>query len=267
MEQTEANLCTHLPYLSEVLDVSALQRGRANIITAPCHSGKTTAARIIMETHALSPRNVLFLIDTTAGKDALIARKAAQRCTQAWLHQYDPTWWGSAPDPSKFAVMTYHQFGLALMDTPSFLLSLDLIICDEMHNLIKYIAIEKRSNEQRLRAGDDSQQICCQKAFETLIDLAARPAPTPMIVIMTATVKPLISRLDLTSPPYVCLDYYGKVHADQTKQRIFYTNFTDIIMNLTERAVIFVPNIEQMKQFSDIADTGMENICCLWSNP
>ena len=265
MEKTESNLETDLPYLKDVLELSVLQKGRANIIVAPCASGKTTAACEIMQKHATSPRNVLYLIDTTAGKDALIARKAAQRCTMAWIHQYDPFWWGGEPDTSKCAVMTYHQFGLTVKDTPAFLMDVELIICDEMHNLIKYIGIEKRTNEQKQKAGDPEQQDCCQRAFDTLSALAARTGRTPMIVILTATVKPLAARFELTATPYICLDYYGKVRSCQTKQRIFYTDLVEAVCDLKGRAVIFVPNIDQMKRFADIADIGGKKICCLWS--
>ena len=42
MNQTEDGL-VGLPFLNEVLDTTAFKRGQANIIVAPCHSGKTTA--------------------------------------------------------------------------------------------------------------------------------------------------------------------------------------------------------------------------------
>ena len=98
MEKPEADLVSKKPYLSEVLDYAALQKGRANIISAPCRSGKTTAAKKIMEHHARSPGNVLYLIDTRAGKDSLLLREKAQKCTEAWLHLYDPHWWGDRPN-------------------------------------------------------------------------------------------------------------------------------------------------------------------------
>ena len=68
-----------LPYLSEVLDVSLLKKGRLNIIVAPCHSGKTTATSKIIEAHARCPERVLYLIDTSAGKQSLITHSEAQR--------------------------------------------------------------------------------------------------------------------------------------------------------------------------------------------
>ena len=112
---TEDDLSPKKPYLSEVLDLEELRKGRANIIAAPCHSGKTTAAKKIMEHHARSPGNVLYLIDTRAGKDALHLHQKAQICSPGWVHQYDPHWGGGRPDRLNFAVMTYHQFGHAFL--------------------------------------------------------------------------------------------------------------------------------------------------------
>lgn len=161
MEQTESDLSPRKPYLSDVLDHAALKKGRANIIVAPCHSGKTTAAKGIMETHARSPGNVLYLIDTRAGKDALLLHEKVQKCTQAWVHQYDPHWWGDRPDRMNFAVMTYHQFGHALREESTFLIGIDLIICDEIHNLVKYAGIEATTNEQEDLLNTPDEQVCC----------------------------------------------------------------------------------------------------------
>ena len=127
MEKTDADLVSTKPYLSEVLDLSALRKGRANIIVAP--------------------GNVLYLIDTRAGKDSLLLRENAQKCTEAWVHLYDPHWWGDRPDRVNFAVMTYHQFGHALREESTFLIGIDLIICDEIHSLVKYAGIEASTNE------------------------------------------------------------------------------------------------------------------------
>lgn len=77
-DKDEDNLAPKKPYLGEILNLDDLRKGRANIIVAPCHSGKTTAAGKIMERHARSPGHVLYLIDTRAGKDALIQKKRAQ---------------------------------------------------------------------------------------------------------------------------------------------------------------------------------------------
>lgn len=97
MEKSDTDLSPKKPYLSEVLDYPALRKGRANIISSPCHSGKTTAAKKIMEHHARSPGNVLYLIDTRAGKDALHLHQKAQKCSPGWVHQYARTGGEIAP--------------------------------------------------------------------------------------------------------------------------------------------------------------------------
>lgn len=66
------------PFLSEVLEVDQFKRGQANIIVAPCHSGKTTANGKIISTHATAPEFVLCLIDTKAGKQAISPVKKPQ---------------------------------------------------------------------------------------------------------------------------------------------------------------------------------------------
>jgi hypothetical protein len=63
-------------YLSDVLDETVFKKGQANIIVAPCHSGKTTAAIAKLSRLASFPEKMLFLIDTTAGKEALLRRDA-----------------------------------------------------------------------------------------------------------------------------------------------------------------------------------------------
>ena len=71
MEKNEEDL----PFLSDVIEIERFKKKQANLIIAPCHSGKTTAALKIMERCASCKERVLLLIDTTAGRDALTAPK------------------------------------------------------------------------------------------------------------------------------------------------------------------------------------------------
>lgn len=265
MGLTESDLNGRKPYLSEVLDVKQFRKGQANIIVAPCHSGKTTAASKIMEAHASKPSRVLYLIDTTAGKDALIIKKEAQRCTEAWLHTYDPLWWKERPDRVNFAVMTYHQFGYSMIELPTFLADIDLIICDEMHNLIKYKAIESSTNEKEGRIAGFNEEVCCQMALSTLAMLSAQTGDLPMIVVMTATPNMVIRAFEQMEAPYKCFNYNGLVYSDRTLERIYYADFASVLWKITGRAIIFVPTITQMKQYAQMADTGLDKIVCLWS--
>lgn len=265
MDQNEGDLNGYKPYLSEVLDVTRFRKGRANIIVAPCHSGKTTAASKIMEAHARRPGRVLYLIDTTAGRDSLLLHKEAQRCTEAWLHAYDPAWWGDPPDRTNFAVMTYHQFGYSVNEFPTFLEEIDLIICDEMHNLIKYKAIEVSNNEKEGRVEGFDEQICCRMALAALALLASYTGNVPLIVIMTATSNMVTRAFDQMHAPYEVFNYNGLVYSDRTGERRYYADFKSVISQVTGRAVIFVPTITLMKEYAEVADNGLDKVVCLWS--
>lgn len=258
-------LSTKKPYLGDILDMEELRKGRANIIVAPCHSGKTTAAHAIMERHARSPGNVLYLIDTRAGKDSLLLREKAQKCTEAWLHFYDSHWWGDRPDRVNFAVMTYHQFGHALREEPTFLIGIDLIICDEIHNLVKYAGIEASTNEQEDLLNTPDEQVCCKQALESIGRLSSLDLGGPMIVMMTATPSAITRKFTAMGVPYACLDYYGKVYEDETRQRIYYASFEDVLKAINGKTLIYVPTIDLMKEYAELATAISDKVVCLWS--
>ena len=265
MEKSDTDLSPKKPYLSEVLDYPALRKGRANIVSSPCHSGKTTAAKKIMEHHARSPGNVLYLIDTRAGKDALHLHQKAQKCSPGWVHQYDPHWWGDCPDRVNFAVMTYHQFGHALREESSFLIGIDLIICDEIHNLVKYAGIEASTNEQEDLLNTPNEQVCCKQALESLGRLASVKHGGPMVVMLTATPGVIIRKFSAMGVPYTILDYYGKVYEDETRQRIYYNSFIDVISGINSKTLIYVPTIDLMKEYAELAKPFADKVVCLWS--
>lgn len=265
MEKSDTDLSPKKPHLSKVLDVTELKKGRANIIAAPCHSGKTTAAKKIMEHHARSPGNVLYLIDTRAGKDALHLHQKAQKCSPGWVHQYDPHWWGDRPDRVNFAAMTYHQFGHALREESSFLIGIDLIICDEIHNLVKYAAIEASTNEQEDLLDTPDEQVCCKRALESLGRLASLDMGGPMVVMLTATPKAIIRKFEAMKVPYAILDYYGRVYEDETLRRIYYSSFIDVLCEINGKTLIYVPTIDMMKEYAELAKPFANKVVCLWS--
>lgn len=254
------------PFLSEVLEVDRFKRGQANIIVAPCHSGKTTANGKIISTHATAPEFVLCLIDTKAGKQAIITREEATAYRSRWIAEIREEWWGSLRDGDGFRVMTYHQFGLESQKQPLFFDHIELIICDEMHNLIKYMGMEHSKN----RNCPEKENYPCRMALDTLAQLARSPSG-PMIVIMSATINPVSVALDRRNAPCTYFDYTDKVRCDITRNRFYYAHFEDVLQQLPfdTRAIIYTPQITQMLKFAKLADDGWHNICCLWglNNP
>ena len=267
---SDSALFTPKPFLSEVLEVDQFKRGQGNIIVAPCHSGKTTANGKIISTHATAPEFVLCLIDTKAGKQAIITREEATAYRSRWIAEIREEWWGSLRDGDGFRVMTYHQFGMEIQKQPLFFDHIELIICDEMHNLIKYMGMEHSKNRNRPEEERIETNYPCRIALDTLARLAGSPSG-PMIVIMSATINPVSVALDRRNAPCTYFDYTDKVRCDIIRNRFYYAHFEDVLQQLPfdTRAIIYTPQITQMLKFAKLADDGWRNICCLWglNNP
>lgn len=266
MTQNEDELKTERVRLSHVLDVRRLKKGRANIIKAPCDSGKTTAVmtRIIPEL-AGNLKNVLYLIDTHAGRDALVEREKLAVGNPYWVHRHDPEWRGERCEHENGTVMTYHHFGYACEETMTFLKGIKLIICDEMHTLIRDRGIENTQNQQEIyRLGLADEEKCCNTALETLEQLSGFEHG-PVIIILSATPKKLIERFVCKAVPHIVLDYTGKVDEDKTMQTVSYTNFASIVPKLTEKTLIFVSRINLMQKYAAMLEDEQRKIVCLWS--
>ena len=77
-----------------------------------------------------------------------------------------------------------------------------------------------------------------------------------MIVMLTATPNAITRKFGAMGVPYACLDYYGKVHEDDTRQRIYYNSFTDVISSINGKTLIYVPTIDLMKEY------GVKRVFC-----
>ena len=250
------------PYLTELIDVSQFKRGQANVIIAPCHSGKTTAAIKIMDSCATSRERTLFLIDTTAGRDSIAETEEAQRYLTNWAYElrqelHDPPWFFAG-----YRVMTYHQFGYEIVKHPDILLNVDLIICDEMHNLLKYMGIEHSKNKHTV---DGTTINCCATAFNTLMNVARAKAQAPMLIIMTATANALSTKLEEYNIPYEHFNYTMLAHIDKTGERRYYASLENVLMTLgsNERAIVYIPTIGMMLDYASKLPSNRKT-CCLW---
>lgn len=255
-----------LPYLSDLLTPSQFKRGRFNLVIAPCHSGKSTAARKLIDDFGIPPEQVLYLIDTAAGKESILAHEMAQTIPYEWAEWVDSSWHVHDSFDNRFITMTYHLFGECWRCNPFAFHDVRLIICDEMHNLLKFGQIQK-SKRQKLEIPDDIDvHQTCAHAFDALTKLVSGSTPySPMVIAITATPDQVIYALDKHKTPYHTFDYRGKVHCDKTKNRVYYSDFKSIAASLVDRAIIYVPTIHLMQEFAELLDDGLQNIACLWS--
>ena len=127
-----------------------LKPHQLNLIKAPCGSGKTTFFFEYL-CKIYDTKRILYLVDTTMLKESMVADYDI-------LEFYDRL----NIFKNKISVMSYHSFGLRLIDNHDLLNNYDLIVLDEAHNVIKYskigcedikrIADEKATDYNVLRA-------------------------------------------------------------------------------------------------------------------
>ena len=127
-----------------------LKQHYLNIIKSPCGSGKTTFFFEYL-CKVYDTKRILYLVDTTMLKESMVSEYDI-------LDYYDRL----NMFKNKISVMSYHRFGLKLIDNHDLLKHYDLIVMDESHNVIKYskigcedikrIADEKATDYNVLRA-------------------------------------------------------------------------------------------------------------------
>lgn len=258
------------PYLSDVIKPVFLIRGIVNLIVAPCHSGKTTAAnKILTESGAMSPRGLL-LIDTTAGRDALLKHEMAQRTPAELAELFNVYTRAADAVGDRFITMTYYEFGCYARIYPKPLDSFDVIICDEIHNLIKYLAIEDGQNRRNFPEGIieglDYLDLEYASAFDYLLSRTSKnEAHPPLVVMMTATPERLRTKFRERNVRYILHDYTDKVRCDKTENIHHYANLGALLQKLNTRTLIYVPTIKCIQEFSEKADDGKRRIMSLWS--
>ena len=208
---------------------------------------------------------MLFLIDTTAGKQALLKREETAKYTEKWLEEIKHEWWGELLSGNGIRVMTYHQLGYQIQDHPDFMKNIDVVICDEMHNLIKFLGIERAQNKQSIEDGWGSMGRPCEVALNELCRVATIQEDAPLLVIITATINAVSKELHSRNVPTEYFDYTPKAYSDSSARIVYYDKLSDVLDELDEqRAIIYIPTINGMKEAAKQVDDGWRNICCLW---
>ena len=121
---------TGTKYLSELVDCSALQKGRLNIIKAPTGSGKTYfALHHIPSLTVNALHNVVYLIDTINGKEQIVRNYNAISEYYRWSQEIEEGGMWFDPD-NHVVVLTYAKFGLLCSKHLDFYKKFSYIICD-----------------------------------------------------------------------------------------------------------------------------------------
>lgn len=120
-------------YLSEIVSEDDIKEGALNLIYAPCGSGKTTYALNGLSLYGFANYGnlPLYLIDTVNGKEQLL--RSGKSVIDPWTEQ---EYWYI---PGIMNVMTYAGYAFMAQNAPDRDPAADrLVICDELHNAIKW---------------------------------------------------------------------------------------------------------------------------------
>ena len=252
-------------YLSDVLDVSQFQRGKINLIEAPCGCGKTTCAKGKIADLASSRNKVLYLIDTTNGCNVLANSENTNKLL-AWdigpgnyynnftPIPYEAIYPSFNQKPSNdMWVSTYANFGLLIREYgPALLNHFEIIIADEAHNMLQFATYSPQPNS-------------ASEARDAVRDAAI--SNKALVIAISAT--PQIIRNDRRFSYYLYEVPFDASDLRQYSQNEmgFFSDINDIMNTLPagKKGALYTARISQMKQLEDLAREKGRNPISIWS--
>ena len=252
-------------YLSDVLDTTQFQRGKINLIEAPCGCGKTTCAKGKIADLASSRNKVLYLIDTTNGCNVLArCENTYKLCTgdigEGRFYNTIPPIAYEEIYPSfnqkitdDMWVSTYANFGLLIREYGLALLNrFEIIIADEVHNMLQFATYSPEPN-----AASDARNAVLKAAIRKKV----------LVIAISAT--PDIIRKDSRFRNYLHEVPFDKSDLRQYSQNemSFFSNVIDVMDSLPKgkKGALYTACISQMKQLEDIAREKGRNPISIWS--
>lgn len=252
-------------YLSDVLDTSQFQKGKINLIEAPCGCGKTTCAKGKIADLATSRNKVLYLIDTTNGCNVL-ANCENTRKLLAWdigegsyyntmtpipYEQIYPSFNQKPTDD--IWVSTYANFGLLIREYgPALLNHFEIIIADEAHNMLQFATYSPQPN-------------AASEARDAVRDAAI--SNKALVIAISATPDNL--RKDRRFSYYLHEVLFDKSDLRQYSQKEmgFFSDIHDVMDTLPEgkKGALYTARISQMKHLEDLAREKGRNPISIWS--
>jgi len=256
---------TGTKYLSDVLDPDLFQRGKINLIEAPCGCGKTTCAKGKIADLASSRNKVLYLIDTTNGCNVLANSEHTNKL-RAWDIGPGNYYNTIAPAPYEeiypsfnqkptddMWVSTYANFGFLIREYgPALLNHFEIIIADEAHNMLQFATYSPQPNS-------------ASEARDAVRDAAI--SNKTLVIAISAT--PQIIKNDRRFSYYLYEVPFDASDLRQYSQNEmgFFTDIADVMNTLPEgkKGALYTARISQMKQLEEIAREKGRNPISIWS--
>jgi len=241
---------TGTKYLSELVDSSALQKGKLNVIKAPTGSGKTYfALQHIPSLTEDTVHEVVYLIDTINGKEQIVRNYNAISEYHKWSQEVEEG--GMWIDPrNEVVILTYAKIGYLITKYLDFYKKFRYIVCDELHNLLKFQHFSKVPNYHSIARG--ALELAVKEEAATVIALTATPS-----TIKEAFKAPAVEiPIDQTE-----LKQY------EVKETVGYTNLDSVLsqMDVGTVGLCYISRIHNMLAFEQKAKEAGFSPVCIWS--
>lgn len=243
-------------WLSEAIHTDEFQKGYLNLVYAPTGSGKTTWALNFLAETVSNKNKMLYLIDTTNGKEQILEHHSTQHFTKDWLYLVTHNMVDF--EDAKVVVMTCAKFGTLVEFYKSrfqkdFGDTFEFILCDEIHNLPRFSAFlhsPRDTNYHRI-AKERIEEIVSKQTGPQVIGLSATPkrAETGM----------------LCKTKYVTVD--GDARQLETRNIVPYANLESLIPTLPKdkKYLVYASHITKMKQLTEIFHQRSIKAIAIWS--
>lgn len=264
-------------YLSEAIVYESFKLGSFNLIVAPCGAGKTTAAFETIPTYLnINPERSLILINTVSGEEAFVNDGRAEyfKCIGS---EWDFNMEGEII--KKPIVMTYALFGAQLKKREIYLEDYDYIVCDEIHTLNKYIAMERGALREKYPQAlpweiNDMLQMTCFTyiAVEAIVEMVK--AGQTWVFGLTATPSQLYKHdLETLGAMVNEVQFSQKLHAYEIFQKFEYGEIEPILRALVpenRKRLFYFNTIKEMVNYKkELIECGRaaEALWSLTNNP
>ena len=245
-------------FLAQAVHEEEICEWQLNMVKAPVGSGKTTWALRHLAKELESPLRMVYLIDTRNGNDQLVSANSdiATHYSDEWFDKVVHEWefFSADPQEDKIVVMTYAKFGVLAKKHPDFGYSFDYVICDEIHNLPKFMAF----------GGEDGEdKNWYQWALERISELVDLSGTT--VIGLSAT--PSKAEKHMICPiAYITVD--DDVFQLETKETVNYSNKMLLLDSIQARqkGLAYFRRITDMQAFHAAATQRGIKAICIWSS-
>ncbi len=255
-------------YLSEVIRNRKCVRvdDKINLIVAPCGCGKThyVTTEVLTE-ERFENKTILYVVDTSMLKDSMVKENFIELKNENQLNN------------SGEYVCTYQKLGMMLAKEEvykkesSILSKIDLLICDEAHNLVKYALIAKgvvdantvKSHDTMLKQKAQGYMCGCSYLLSNLTTLKDKYKHLH-IIMLTATPDRISNHPSFKGHVYDVLQGYEPKGYKCIKEEP-YSNYKNIT-KIKGKAFIYVSQIRTAESMQKHFESLGYKVACLWSS-